>query len=128
MKPFTPEPAEALKARLPKAIETVMDPHEILAGRQAHTETNLFDFERGYRLIISRDKIAGTNYTHISVSRVGDRPIRRFDLPDIQACVWELGLPYDVMAGWHDWTGIPHWFWDIAGDPPRCLRQTGSQA
>lgn len=69
--PFQPEPIEKLAVRYQKAMEKVYDADKITQGqidRPGLHRENVFDFEDGIRLIISKDRTSGRLYIHISGS------------------------------------------------------------
>lgn len=77
--PFHPEPIESLRSRLPKALEhiwTVKDDFSPMKDRPGLHRENVFDFESGLRLLISKDALPGFPITvHVSTS-------------------WEMNLPF----------------------------------
>lgn len=79
--PYNPEPLESLQARYPAALATVFDIHDVRLGKvdgPAWLAANIFDFEDGLRLIVSREK--GYPHTravivHVSASCRPDSPM-----------------------------------------------------
>src|SRR4051812_12922660 len=58
--PFQPEPIEALRARLPQAVAELINPRAILlqeALPPGMLRKHVFDFECGYRMIVSVDPL-----------------------------------------------------------------------
>lgn len=69
--PFQPEPAEALAERFKASIERVYDAEMIANGksdRPGEHRENIFDFEDGFRIIISKEKANGCLFLHASIS------------------------------------------------------------
>lgn len=70
--PVNPEPLDALKARFPKALEFVFDAVGIRDKgliRPGECVANVFDFEDGIRLIVSRELMPDrTRVLHFSAS------------------------------------------------------------
>lgn len=78
--PRRPESMASLKARYPLALEYVYDAFQIAehnAIRPAEVAANVFDFEDGLRLIISRESYPGDNrvFLHFSASFQTETPI-----------------------------------------------------
>ena len=68
---FQAEKVEQLKGRLPEALVQAWDPDTMtdkMEDRPGLNRTNIFDFEDGIRLIISKDQIDGKLFLHISGS------------------------------------------------------------
>jgi hypothetical protein len=67
---FAPESEDRLRSRYAEAIRPVFDPESMALGvqeRPGETRRNVFDFEDGLRLIISRDAIPRPTL-HLSAS------------------------------------------------------------
>jgi len=76
--PFEPECLECMKQRFTKALESVYDQESIAAGkgpRPGQYRVHVFDFQDGYRLIVSREysKDGGTSL-HFSMSTMNEVP------------------------------------------------------
>jgi hypothetical protein len=110
--PTNPEPLPALRARYARALEHVYD----VAGirdrgliRPGEVPANVFDFDDGLRLIISREKLLDGEVTlHVSASFPSECRI---------ADEFRLLLPYQdrkrLLAKWRD--SIPDRFAGLAG-------------
>lgn len=130
--PYAPEPLEALQARYAAALEVVFDATAIIEGRADRPgmfRANVFDFEDGLRLLISRERMPGSALLvlHVSASfrpecRIADE-MRLLSLTMSRAACMEKwnrdnprrfrelsGDKRDLeFAGWS--TGLmPHWF------------------
>lgn len=70
--PTSPEPLDALRARYPRALEHLYDVIAIRdrgAIRPGEVAANVFDFEDGLRLIVSRERMQDGEVTlHVSAS------------------------------------------------------------
>lgn len=69
--PFTPEPVEQMIERFQKALEREFNADKISNGdpdRPGVHRENVFDYEDGIRLIISKDRARGNLFIHISAS------------------------------------------------------------
>lgn len=116
---FKPQPIELLRARYKKALEVSYNATKIAADkvpdRPGMHRENIFDFENGIRLIISRDVLGHIEGIHVSGSfapsiykgKVMIEPL----LKAMTDCYYELsGEPKDEL---HfvafSQQGIPHW-------------------
>lgn len=130
MLPNTPEPIESLRARYPAALEHVYDQESVAysgAVRPGECRANVFDFEDGLRLIISRKRDPwGDVWLHYSASfpsdcRIADE-VRLLRLTSPLARVmamWVESVPsrFADLSGdqrpvdrhWRSEIGIPHW-------------------
>lgn len=74
--PFNPEPLTVLQARYPAALEPVYDARAIIGGaiRPGEVAANVFHFEDGLTLIVSRDRLHsdGEINLHFSASFPGE--------------------------------------------------------
>lgn len=81
MIPFDPEPLQALRRRLPKALDRVFDPEEVRARpetRPGLKRRHVFDFADGVRLIVSAEKGVGLHVTASFVEGTAvDRRLRK---------------------------------------------------
>jgi hypothetical protein len=70
--PTNPEPLAALRARYPRALEHLYDAvaiRDARAIRPGEVVANVFDFEDGLRLIVSREQVPGLGRVlHVSAS------------------------------------------------------------
>lgn len=128
---ITPEPLAALQARYPRALEFVYDQAAVVLGgaiRPGECAENVFDFEDGLRLIVSRQRGPGGKvWLHFSASfggadcRLADefRLLRRTTpLPQIFE-QWRLSVPgrFALLSGdareaaylGRSANGVPHW-------------------
>jgi|SRR5688572_4008147 len=73
---FNPEPLESLKARFPKAIDTIWGKIKT-EDRPGMYREHVFDFEDGLRMIISREVLIDPEpVIHVSASWANNRPPR----------------------------------------------------
>ncbi len=111
--PNTPEPLSSLQARYPHALEHLYDVSDIVARggiRPGECATNVFDFEDGLRLIISRQLFPdNVEVLHVSASFPGEcRIADEFRL-------LLLTMPLDkIMEKWQ--RSIPGRFRELSGD------------
>lgn len=109
--PFQPEWIEVLKARFPKALERVWEVTDPMPDRPGLHRENVFDFESGMRLLISRDKLTFEEpEIHISASWENDLP---FTVEEATRRVTDgyraLGGKGIVSFLGQSSRGIPHW-------------------
>lgn len=106
-----PEPLEILRARYPRALEFVYCPEACASGaiRPGEVAANVFDFEDGLRLIISRDRMEGRVVLHFSASVEVGTPLADELLRQIQGEPWHA-----VLSRWE--ATVPARFRDLSGD------------
>lgn len=107
--PFIPESIESMRARFHKALEKVYIPSEDMEDRPGLHRENLFDFENGLRLLISKENLQG-NKIHVSASWEGGSPT------DPDEATKEVGKAFRTIGGRGilellgiSIQGIPHW-------------------
>ena len=111
--PFNPEPLVALQARYPRALEVVYDQQEIAERggiRPGQVPANIFDFDDGLKLIVSRerdlddDAILHLCASFLSVRRIADE----FRL---------LTLTRSTESVFAEWLrDVPHRFRELSND------------
>ena len=111
---FKAEKVEEMRARYSKALEKLWIPTEHMKDRPGLHRENVFDFEDGLRLLISRDlfPLIGERI-HVSASWESNAP----DLKYIEYATEIIGKAYHTIGGKGSltWMGqspgkrIPHW-------------------
>jgi len=130
MLPNEPRPVAELKARYRAALAHTYDQRAVVEGgciRPGEVRANVFDFDDGLRLIVSRERDAtGRVWLHYSASFPGDcriaDEIRLLRLTMAMASVmakWVGSIParFAELSGdgrqadrhWRSEIGIPHW-------------------
>lgn len=85
--PFEPEPIEKLQARYYAALEKLWVPAPDMEDRPGLHRTHTFDFEDGWRMLVSRDKIGNSEINHISASYYSEIPLKIGILEMIQIII-----------------------------------------
>lgn len=132
--PFTPETVQELARRYPAALEVALDVGDFLtacfSALPGEDPRNVFDFEDGLRLIVSRDVghegLAG-EVLHVSASAIKGTRVWRLiadgSLDKTDFCLFALRRfrhisgdqgPFEFL-GCSPMTGIPHWFREMKG-------------
>jgi len=110
--PTAPEPLDALRARYPRALEYVYHADKVRAGGIGPGEVaaNVFDFEDGLRLIVSRERLPdGRLVLHVRASfparcRMADE-------------FWRLALTMPKKRVLELWAAdLPRRFRELSGD------------
>lgn len=128
--PFEPEPIEESRDRFPVALETTYEAWRSDApewNRPGQKRENIFDFEDGLRLMVSRDilHVGGEPVVHVSASLYQEEGVdnkwqvsrRRFERGIRQRLEELMGGGRVVMGPmWITCGGIPHW--TISKDGP----------
>jgi hypothetical protein len=113
---FNPEPTEALRNRFTVAIKEVYNitaSIEVEQDRSGAKKENIFDFEQGVRLIVSRERFEEKEMIHFSASYdskyykgTADRTL--FDL--MTQCICDLcHSQIKLVFSGFSTNGIPHW-------------------
>jgi len=118
---YSPEPLTALRARYPRALEFLYDCAAVRDGgaiTPGEVAANVFDFDDGLRLIVSRERLPeGVETVHLSASiRPGSRMAA-----EVERQVARRD-PEHVASAHKRWAaGIPERFRQLAGDGFRLL-------
>ncbi len=121
--PFEPEPIEEACERFPVALETTYEAwRSDLPGwnRPGQKRENIFDFEDGLRLMVSRDVLhaGGEPVIHVSASLHEEEAVesgwdrlskKRFERGVRQRLETLTGGRVRVGSMWLTCGGIPHW-------------------
>ena len=115
--PFKAEPLGQLQARFPRALQKVFDQFAIEssgATRPGQLQANVFDFEDGLRLIVSREqRVSGQIVLHVSASFQRECAIVTQLKPLLEAAKTQA----DRMAVAEGWAAtIPGRYAELAGD------------
>lgn len=109
--PFIAELLVTLRERFPKALEKVWEVTDPMEDRPGMHRENVFDFDSGLRLLISRDKLVGIKpEIHVSASWESNKPI------SIREAHRQVNEAYHLLGGKEylkflglSGGGIPHW-------------------
>jgi len=108
--PFIPEPLEQLKFRYPKCLEKVWKVTEYMQDRPGLYRENIFDFESGLRLLISKSNFPHGIQVHVSASWEWNLPtsLKLANQLVVNAYKSLGGNGILTYLGMSD-KGIPHW-------------------
>lgn len=113
---FNPQPLDELKKRFSIAMQkswSVEKVSENLNNRPGNKQENVFDFEDGIRLIVSRDSYKGKEVIHVSASF--DEKICK--IKDISSALAKMygnfvelsGIKTTPLYQFFSDKGVPHW-------------------